>query len=87
MTNQQSLILKQKLIYRSIHRGCKETDFLIGEFAKENLNQMTDDELLIYQDFLEQDDLEIYNWVIDKTAIQAKYLPLITAIKKFHKIT
>jgi antitoxin CptB len=79
--------LKKKLIYRSIHRGCKETDFIIGEFAKENLNQMTDDELEIYQDFLEQDDLEIYNWVIGKTAATAKYLPLITAIKKFHQIS
>jgi antitoxin CptB len=79
--------LKKKLIYRSIHRGCKETDFLIGDFAKENLDQMNDDELIIYQDFLEQDDLEIYNWVIGKTATEAKYLPLIIAIKKFHQIT
>jgi antitoxin CptB len=79
--------LKKKLIYRSIHRGCKETDFLIGDFAKENLNQMTDDELIIYQDFLEQDDLEIYNWIIGKKIIPQKYLSLINTIKQFHKIS
>ena len=79
--------LKKKLIYRSIHRGCKETDFLIGDFAKENLNQMTDDELIIYQDFLEQDDLEIYNWIIGKKIIPQKYLSLINTIEQFHKIS
>jgi antitoxin CptB len=78
--------LKKKLLYRSIHRGCKETDFLIGEFAKQNLDQMTDKELAIYHDFLQQDDLEIYNWIVDKTTAEAKYLQLVTAIKKFHQI-
>lgn len=81
------MTLKKQLAYRSIHRGCKETDFLIGEFAKEKLNQMNDDELIIYQDFLEQDDLEIYNWIVGKNTIPEKYLSLVKEIKKFHQIS
>ena len=37
---EQSTLAKQ-LLYRSVHRGCKETDFLIGEFAKAGATYIT----------------------------------------------
>ena len=48
--------LKKKIIYRSIHRGTKEMDLLVGKFVKENIDildlenleslVLTDDETL-----------------------------------------
>ena len=37
--------LIKQLLYRSVHRGCKETDFLVGEYAKSELGKINDLEL------------------------------------------
>lgn len=77
-------ILTKQLLYRSIHRGCKETDFLIGEFAKEKLAEVSDLEL--FGRFLEEDDLKIYDWILGKVLIPEGYKNLINDIRQFHKI-
>ncbi len=79
----ENILLKQ-LFYRSTHRGCKETDFLIGEFAKVKLHEISDLEL--FKNFLEENDVEIYDWVLGKKSVPQQYKELIEAIKKFHKI-
>jgi len=76
----------KQLLYRSIHRGCKETDFLIGGFAKENLKQMNDKELQIFDDFLQEDDMEIYDWILAKITVPQKYFSVVQKIQTFHKI-
>jgi antitoxin CptB len=74
----------KQLLYRSIHRGCKETDFLIGEFAKEKLDQVED--LDLYSKFIEEDDAEIYDWILKKSEAPKQYSKLLVEIAKFHKI-
>lgn len=74
----------KQLLYRSVHRGCKETDFLIGEFAKEKLNQIEDLEL--YSKFIEEDDAEIYDWILGKEPAPERYSQVILQIKEFHKL-
>jgi antitoxin CptB len=81
----RNLVLKRN-IYKSIHRGCKENDILIGEFAKSELEKLSKTELLIYESFLEEDDLEIYNWLLGKEAVPEKYQKIALSIRNFHKI-
>lgn len=76
--------LKKQLLYRSIHRGCKETDFLVGEFAKAELEKIADLEL--FGNFIEEDDARIYDWILDKVTFPEKYENLIKDIRSFHKI-
>ena len=76
----------KQLLYRSIQRGCKETDFLIGNFATENLSKMTELELAIFGEFLQEDDMEIYDWILSKMAAPEKYFALLQDMQKFHKI-
>ena len=47
-----------RLLYRSWHRGCKETDILLGDFAKAMLGELTDDELSDYEELLTVDDAD-----------------------------
>jgi antitoxin CptB len=61
----KDIFLKQ-LLYRSNNRGCKETDILLGNFAKKYLNNMTDQELQDFAIILEQDDVEILDWITGK---------------------
>ena len=58
---------KQKLIkklkYRSIYSGSKESDLILSNFAKKNLNNLTISELESYEKFLTLGDVSIWNWV------------------------
>lgn len=56
----------KKLLYRSCNRGCKETDLIIGRFARKNLDKMTDEELDLFSELLELPDVDIYDWYIKK---------------------
>ena len=53
---------KKKLLYRSTHRGCKEMDILLGNFAKEYLFSLSDDELKQYKRIVDMDDELIYKY-------------------------
>jgi diadenosine tetraphosphate (Ap4A) HIT family hydrolase len=83
--DEKNVFIKQ-LLYRSIHRGCKETDFLIGEFAKNKIEEFDDKKLLLLQKFIAEDDLLIYDWILNKIAPNQEYQDLIADIQKFHSI-
>ena len=38
----------KKLLYQSCNRGCKETDLIIGQFAKQNIANMSDSDLQVF---------------------------------------
>lgn len=77
---------KKEIVYRSVHRGCKETDFLIGEFVAPNIDNLSDDELLLLKEFILEDDLMIYEWILKKKKPFEKYSGLVEKMRKFHKI-
>jgi succinate dehydrogenase flavin-adding protein (antitoxin of CptAB toxin-antitoxin module) len=58
--------LLKKLLYQSCNRGCKETDLIIGQFAKLNIKKMTDDELKTFEEILHMNDADIYDWYTKK---------------------
>lgn len=76
-------LLRKQILYRSTHRGCKETDFLIGEFAKVKLAEIAD--LKLFGEFLEEDDLEIYDWILGKFQEPECYRQLVKQIREFHE--
>ena len=82
----QKELLSKQLIYRSSHRGCKETDFLIGNFVEENLAKMSEENQLLLANFLQEDDLKIYDWILGKEEAPEVYLALVESMKKFHNI-
>lgn len=68
----RNLLIKQ-LIYQSNHRGCKETDYILGDFAKKHCEKMTDFELNLYSKLLNEDDWEIYRLVTSGEIKNTKY--------------
>lgn len=59
----------KKLLYQSCNRGCKETDLIIGLFARENLEKMNDNDLLTFEKILQQNDADLYDWYVGKKPI------------------
>ena len=43
---------KNKLRYRSWHRGTKEADLFLGKFIDTYINRMSKQELILYEEFL-----------------------------------
>lgn len=61
--------LKRKLMYRSWHRGCKETDILLGNFALKHLEKFSFNELLEYEKIVNLDDHDLYSYITGKEDI------------------
>ena len=74
----------KKIIYRAVHRGCKETDFLLGDFFVANKNNLTELGLELCEKFLNEDDMLIYDWILNKIPYDIIYQNLIEKIRKFH---
>ncbi|MFP3015297.1 MAG: succinate dehydrogenase assembly factor 2 [Wolbachia sp.] len=60
-------LLRRKLMYRSWHRGCKETDILLGHFALKYLDKFSLSELTEYEKIVDLDDYELYCYITRKT--------------------
>ncbi len=72
----------KRLHYRSWHRGCKETDLVLGRYCDAQLTALSEAELHCYEAFLDEDDSDIWNWLTDKTRCpKAEYSSLIAILK------
>ncbi|MBK18817.1 MAG: succinate dehydrogenase assembly factor 2 [Rhodospirillaceae bacterium] len=56
-------IRRRRLLYQSKRRGTKEADMVIGQFAMENLQKMTSEELDQFEALLQENDPDIMTWV------------------------
>ncbi len=57
-------IRRKRALFRSWHRGAKESDLLLGSFAERHLAEFDTDQLSRYEVLLEQEDADILDWVM-----------------------
>ena len=74
--------LKKRLIHQSWYRGCKETDMLLGRFVRDQQEQLSDDEWHMLEQFMQEDDKDIYRWLTDQTAPPEH----VTSMSLYHKL-
>jgi len=70
MTELRAIKLK-RLYYQSWYRGCKEMDIFLGAFAEKFLPGFSDEELALYEKFLNEGDQDIYDWITGKQELPA----------------
>lgn len=76
----------KRLRYRSWHRGWKETDLILGQFADENLDKMDAATVDIYEKLLDENDADIWDWLVGKlTPKDAAYTPILATLKDYSK--
>jgi antitoxin CptB len=73
----------KQAIYRSWHRGCKETDIILGDFARDNIHKFDDKKFSLYEKFIAENDWDLYGWVIGNIELPSEYRELITEIKNY----
>ena len=74
-------VVLKRLHYRSWHRGCKETDLILGRFADDGLAALAPDLLELYERLLDENDADIWAWLTGKAA-PGEYAELLKVIAK-----
>lgn len=80
MTQERPEHRLKRLHMRSIRRGIKEMDIILGGFAAQHLPDLGAAQLDEYELLLEENDHDLYLWVSGQLPTPAKYLDLITRI-------
>jgi antitoxin CptB len=76
--------LLKRLRYRSGHRGCKETDVVFAQFCETRLEGLQGPLLAAYEQLLDEDDADIWNWLVGRDTPENKeYQILITMLREY----
>ena len=60
---------RKRLLYRSIYRGNKDNDVLLGQFARAHIASFGSAELDQYERLLDIGDNDIFDWVSGKADV------------------
>jgi len=60
---------RKRLLYRSVYRGNKENDILLGQFARAHIASFDAAELDQYERLLDAGDNDIFDWVTGRAEI------------------
>jgi len=64
----------------------KENDILLGRFADHNIQKLNHQQLDDFEILMQQNDIDIMNWVIGKTAVPEEFnTKLMILIQIFNK--
>lgn len=75
----------RRLGMRSMRRGIKEMDLILGGFAPTGLPGLSPDDLDLYEALLEENDHDLYAWSSGAEQTPAKYRALIENIMRKSK--
>ncbi len=70
----------KRMKIRSWRRGTKEMDLILGPYADANLAQMDEAALDLYDDLLEENDQDLYQWVSGQGAPPERFTALISSL-------
>ena len=76
----------KRLYMRSIRRGIKEMDLILGGFAKDGLASLSAQDLDLYEALLTENDHDLYAWVNGQMSPPDHYAKLIQRISRQFEI-
>jgi antitoxin CptB len=76
---------RRRILFRCWHRGMREVDLLLGQFADARIDQLSEDELDQLEHFMEAQDVDIFSWFAGSKPVDPDYArPIFETIKAFH---
>ena len=66
-------IRRKRLRYHSWHRGTKELDLVLGQFAERHLAAMDAAEMALYEAILDENEHDIYAWLAGQEAVPVEH--------------
>lgn len=85
MSEPSDEIRRKRLRFRAWHRGMREMDLILGNFADRTLGEMSSAELDAFERLLELPDQELFSWISGSQKAPADDgLELLARLKKLH---
>lgn len=76
---------RRRMLFRAWHRGMKEMDILMGQFADAQLATLSDADLDAFEALMEAPDPDIFKWLTDAAPLPPEYdTALFAKLKGFH---
>src|SRR5499427_2078314 len=66
-------IRRKRMMFRSWHRGTRESDLILGRFADAHLAEFDETQLDRYEALLDCDDADIFDWVSGRAMPPPEY--------------
>jgi antitoxin CptB len=77
-------VRRRRLLYRSEHRGNKENDILLGQFARAHVMAFDAGQLEQYEALLDEDDHDIFDWAAGRAPVPpGKDTPVLRMVLAF----
>jgi antitoxin CptB len=70
----------KRLAMRSMRRGIKEMDIILSAYATENLAKMDDAKITLYDQLLDKNDQDLYQWVTGQVVAPDQFIQMIAEI-------
>lgn len=81
-------VRRRRILFRSWHRGMREMDLLMGQFADATISELSDAELDDYELLIEAPDRDIFRWLTGEADTPSNYdTPVFRRLKAFHQHT
>lgn len=64
---------RKRLMHRAHYRGFKEADLILSGFARTHGPELTQDEIVMFEDLLGAKDHDIYAWITQTLPVPANY--------------
>ncbi len=64
---------RRKLNFRAWRRGFREMDLIMGQFADQNIESMSESELQEFERLLATPDWEVYAWIVGNKPVPPNY--------------
>ena len=73
MTSDSLEVRRKRLRFRAWHRGMRESDLLLGNFADAHAGSFDAGQLDRFEELLELADADIYNWYAGREPVPPDY--------------
>ena len=79
---------KKRALYRAIHRGTKELDWLVGRYFEARLPETSERGMDLVERFLTVPDPELHAWIMTPEQFdQGEFSEIVDDLRAFHKMT
>jgi len=76
---------RKKLLFRAWHRGMREMDYVLGSFANNAIENMSDEELSQFEMLMRVPDPDMYKWLSGTVEVPPSWdTALVRRIRDFH---
>jgi antitoxin CptB len=87
MSDHDLAMRRRRALYRATHRGSKELDFLLGRFAAETVEIMTETEIRVMERLIETPDPDIAVALFEGNSLGEPVLDaLMVRLRHFHGV-